>query len=301
MRITIAGDIGSGKTTIAKELAARLGVEMRSTGGIQRQLAAARGISTLELNRLAETDSAIDREIDHYLKTLPDGDLVVESRMAWRFVPNTTRIFLYVLRQEAASRVLRANRQDESYRLLDDAVLQINERRSSEIKRFKKYYNVNIDDLRNYDRVIDTTFVSPDAVVDRILMPDQPHKRPGIWLSPRNLLPTQEPTRLSAQKLQELAISVAKNGFDENRPIAAVYVNHAFYIVEGHNRAGAAVQLGLQFVPLTLVASDDEPYGPHASARGFVENAVTEGAIRAWEDGLDFRYPHPIWRLPHHA
>jgi predicted cytidylate kinase len=301
MRITIAGDIGSGKTTIAGELAARLTVEMRSTGGIQRQLAAARGISTLELNRLAETDSAIDRQIDHYLKTLPDGDLVVESRMAWRFVPNTTRIFLYVLRHEAASRVLRANRQDESYRLLDDAVLQIGERRRSEIKRFKKYYNVNIDDLRNYDRVIDTTFASPDVVVERILTPDLPQRRPAIWLSPRNLLPTQDPTQFSRQRLQDLAISIAKNGIDENRPVAALYVNHAFYIVEGHNRVGAAVQLGLQFVPLTLVASDDEPYGSDASARSFVENAVTEGSIRAWEDLLDFRYAHPIWRLPHHA
>jgi len=301
MRITIAGDIGSGKTTIATELAARLAVEMRSTGGIQRQLAAMRGISTLELNRLAETDSAIDREIDHSLKTLPDGDLVVESRMAWRFVPNTTKIFLYVLRQEAASRVLRANRQDESYRLLDDAVLQIGERRRSEVRRFKKYYNVNIDDLRNYDRVIDTTFASPEIVVERILTPDLLQKRPGIWLSPRNLVPTQEPTCFSAQKLQDLAISIAKNGFDEDRPIAALYVNHAFFIVEGHNRAGAAVQLGLQLVPLTLVAADEEPYGAGASARSLVESAVTEGAIRAWEDVLDFRYPHPIWRLPHHA
>src|SRR6516164_7572426 len=172
MRITIAGDIGSGKTTIARELARHAEVEMCSTGGIQRQLAAARGISTLELNRLAETDPSIDREIDHYLKTLPDGDLVVESRMAWRFVPNTKKIFLYVLKHEAASRILRANRHDESYQLLDDAVHQISERRKSEVKRFKKYYDVNIDNLRNYDRVIDTTFASPKSVAERILTPD---------------------------------------------------------------------------------------------------------------------------------
>src|SRR3974377_446142 len=118
MRITIAGDIGSGKTTIARELARHAAVEMRSTGGIQRQLAAARGITTLELNRLAESDPSIDDEIDGYLKNLPAGDLVVESRMAWRFVPDTSRIFLYVLKQEAANRILRANRDDERYRVL---------------------------------------------------------------------------------------------------------------------------------------------------------------------------------------
>lgn len=301
MRITIAGDIGSGKTTIARELAAHLAVEMRSTGGIQRQLAAARGITTLELNQLAESNSAIDRQIDRYLKTLPDGNLVVELRMAWRFVPDTTKIFLYVLKHEAASRILRANRQDESYRLLDDAAVQIGERRTSEVKRFKKYYDVNIDNLRNYDRVIDTTFASPQSVIERILAPEAPQIRPATWLNPRNLVPTQDPTHFNTQKAQELASSIAKTGFDENRPIGALYVDHAFFIVEGHRRAGAAIQLGLQFIPLTLIACDEEPYGSGLSARRFVENTVTEGAIRAWEDVLNFRYLHPIWRLPHHA
>src|SRR3974377_1204934 len=97
MRITIAGDIGSGKTTIARELARHAEGEMSSTGGIHGQLAAAGGITTLELNRLAETDPAIDEEIDGYLKKLPPGKLVVESRMSWGFVPRPRKNFLYVL------------------------------------------------------------------------------------------------------------------------------------------------------------------------------------------------------------
>jgi CMP/dCMP kinase len=301
MRITIAGDIGSGKTTIARELARRVAVVMRSTGGIQRQLAAARGITTLELNRLAETDSSIDNQIDNYLKTLPNGNLVVESRMAWRFVPNTKKIFLYVLKHEAANRILRANRDDESYRLLDDAVFQISERRKSEVKRFKKYYHVNIDNLRNYDRVIDTTLASPESVVERILRPDLLQNNPGIWLNPRNLVPTQGTTHLNDQKMRELASSIAKTGIDESRPIAVLYVNHAFFIVDGHARAGAAIRLGLEFVPLTLRACEDEPYLSGSTARSFVESAVTESMIRAWEKAMNFHYPHPIWRLPHHA
>jgi ParB-like chromosome segregation protein Spo0J len=125
--------------------------------------------------------------------------------------------------------------------------------------------------------------------------------KPGIWLSPRNLVPTQDQTHFNAQKLQELASSIAKNGFDENRPIGALYVNHAFFIVEGHRRAGAAIQLGLEFVPLMLIACEDEQYIPGSSARNFIENTLTEGTIRAWEDAMNFHYPHPIWRLPHHA
>ena len=121
-RISIAGDIGSGKSTIAKAVAARIGVEPLSTGGIQRQLAAARGINTLELNRLAEADPSIDQKIDDYLRALPDGPLVVESRMAWHFVPGTCRVFLYILPAAAAERILGASRSDESYRHMEEAI-----------------------------------------------------------------------------------------------------------------------------------------------------------------------------------
>jgi CMP/dCMP kinase len=298
MRITIAGDIGSGKTTIARELARHVSVEVCSTGGIQRQLAAARGITTLELNRLAETDASIDDQIDTYLKMLPSGDLVVESRMAWRFVPNSRKIFLYVLKQEAASRILRANRDDERYRLLDDAVFHISERRKSELKRFMQYYDVNIDDLRNYDRVIDTTFAAPQTVVDRILRPDSLQNTPGIWLNPKNLVPTRDIRQRNGRKVLQLADSIAKIGFDESQTIQALYVNHTFFIVDGHGRAGAAIRLGLEYVPLTLTACEDEVYLPGVTARRFVEDAVTESMIGDWENITSFHYPHPIWKLP---
>ena len=296
MRITIAGDIGSGKTTIAGELAAHARAELFSTGGIQRQLAAARGITTLELNRLAETDASIDQQIDSYLQTLPQGDLVVESRMAWRFVPNARKIFLYVLRQEAARRILQAKRNAESYQLLEDAVLQITERRKSELKRFQKYYRVNIDELRNYDRVIDTTFAMPTAVVGRVLSPDFLRYRPGIWLNPKNLLPTRAMQHHNDGELLQLASSIGESGFDESQPIEVLYVDHAFFIVEGHRRAGASIRAGLEYVPLKLVAADDELYAGGLAARRFVEQTVTDRLVREWEDVVNFRYPYPIWK-----
>ena len=297
MRITVAGDIGSGKTTIARELASHAAAEMYSTGGIQRQLAAARGITTLDLNRLAETDPSIDDQIDSYLKNLPAGNLVVESRMAWRFVPGTKKIFLYVLKQAAAERILRANRQDESYSLLDDAVLQISERRKSEIKRFGKYYGVNIDDLRNYDRVIDTTYASPQAVVDRILKPDSLKERPGIWLNPRNLVATRGMRHVDQQRLLEIARRIAESGFLEDHPLDALYVDHTFFVADGHARFAAAVRLNLEYVPLRLLACEGEPYRAGLTARRFVEQAVNETMVRDWESAMGFRYPHPIWRI----
>jgi predicted cytidylate kinase len=301
MRISIAGDIGSGKTTIAAELARQIGAQLCSTGGIQRQLAAARRITTLELNRLAENDASIDEQIDGYLKALSGGDLVVESRMAWRFVPDTRKIFLYVLKQEAATRILRANRSDESYGMVDDAMAQISERRKSELKRFCKYYGVNIDDLRNYDRVIDTTFAPPSSVVARILTPDSLQARPGIWLSPKNLVPTSSPRPAEDDGVGQLAKSFARSGFDETHPVEVLYVNHAFFIVDGHRRAEASLRAGLEFVPAALRACEDEICVDGVTARRFVEDSVTPDMIRAWEAANNFQYPHPIWKIPARA
>ena len=106
LRVTIAGDIGSGKSTVAKRLAELVGVDALSTGGIQRQLAQKRGLTVLELNKLAEEDASIDRDIDSYLMGLSPGDLVVESRMAWHFVPDTLKTYLYISDKAAARRIL---------------------------------------------------------------------------------------------------------------------------------------------------------------------------------------------------
>jgi CMP/dCMP kinase len=297
-RITIAGDIGSGKTTVARTLAERVGVEALSTGGIQRQLAFARGITTLELNKLAENDGSIDHEIDGYLKKLPDGNLVVESRMAWHFVPDTLKVFLYVVPQEAARRIFDAGRNDEIYKGLDDALAYIAERRRSEIARFKKYYNVNIDDLRNYDLVVDTTYGKPAAIADMIMRPQESRFPPSILVNPRNLIPTQNIRDLKPDVVEGVSASIKAGGFDADRPIMAVYVDHAFYVTDGHKRAAAAVRQALDYVPIMLVAAEDEASIRGLSARQYVQDTVRDSWIYDWENALGFRYDHAIWRSP---
>ena len=297
VRITIAGDIGSGKTTVARTVAERLRVEPLSTGGIQRQLAMARGITTLELNRLAETDGSIDEEIDNYLKRLPAGDLVVESRMAWHFVPYTRNIFLYIVRHKAAQRILVANRNDEVYQNLGDATTYIARRRQSEVLRFEKYYSVNIDDLRNYDLLIDTSFRSPGEIAHNILTHGKLNFRPTILLDPRNLVPTQGIRDLNPHVVEQILEAIRSRGFDHGHAISTIYVNHTFYITDGHNRVAAAIKAGIDFVPLKLLASEDEDYISGLSARSYVRDSVSDSGIYDWEDVVGFKYEYPIWRV----
>jgi cytidylate kinase len=63
-KITLTGDLGSGKSAVSSILCEITGFEYLSTGRIQRKIAENMGMDTLELNRLADTDPSIDERID---------------------------------------------------------------------------------------------------------------------------------------------------------------------------------------------------------------------------------------------
>ena len=62
--ITITGDLGSGKSTVAKLIAEKTGMEYFSTGKIQRKIAEELKIDTLELNKRGKEDKSTDNLID---------------------------------------------------------------------------------------------------------------------------------------------------------------------------------------------------------------------------------------------
>ena len=59
MIITLNGDEGSGKTTIAKKIAEAVGYQRITTGEIFREMSKKRGLSLVEYLKLGETDPTI--------------------------------------------------------------------------------------------------------------------------------------------------------------------------------------------------------------------------------------------------
>ena len=84
MLLTVSGPPGSGKSTVAEGIAVRLGLEYISGGTVFRKIAEDRGISVGELNKVAEDDDSIDRELDENIKqiALVKDNAVIESRLA---------------------------------------------------------------------------------------------------------------------------------------------------------------------------------------------------------------------------
>ena len=169
--ITITGHLGSGKSTIAQMLADQMGWFYYSTGMAQRTIAEKRGISTTALNRLAISDPTIDYEIDAVFKNPPWGKkpCVVDSRLAFHFIPNSFKVCLRVEPMVAAERVFKAKRANENYKNVQEAAEYLKKRRQLEKKHFIQNYSVDVDDDSQFDLIIDTTSLTPKQVCQRII------------------------------------------------------------------------------------------------------------------------------------
>ena len=171
-KITLTGDLGSGKSVVSRILCEKTGFDYISTGYIQRQLAQEMGIDTLEMNRLADTDPSIDQRIDSIFVSLGDDPhgYVVDSRMAWFFLPDSFKIFLQTEPAVAAARIFRdPNRSSELYANEEEAIQKIMARKQSENARFLAKYGADCANLHNFDLVIDTNQRSQQEVARLIL------------------------------------------------------------------------------------------------------------------------------------
>lgn len=168
--ITLSGDIGSGKSSVAAELKNLTGFDIIGTGKIQRAIAERRGVTTLELNKISETDRSIDDEIDNYVITMgkTSDNLIIDSRLAWHFIPDAFKVYLSVDPMVGAERVFSAFRSDENNPTLEATLENNLKRQEIEDQRFYRLYNVHFRNHDNYDLVIDTSISSPEAIAGRI-------------------------------------------------------------------------------------------------------------------------------------
>lgn len=171
MRIAISGKAGSGKSTVSNLLSEKLNLKHYSIGDLMRSMASEKGITLLQLNRLAEKDKSIDFELDDKLKELgkSKNDFIVDGRLTAFFIPNAElRIFLETDDKVRAERILKSRRHQEKGSL-KDVLKNIRTREQSEKKRYRKYYGIDYTSKRLYNLVIDTTSLSPAEVVAKIV------------------------------------------------------------------------------------------------------------------------------------
>ncbi len=168
--VTLSGDIGGGKSSVARILKETLGYQLISAGGIQREIAASMGLTTLQLNEWSAEDRSVDDKIDSHTKMLgqTSDHIIVDSRLAWHFIPDAYKVFLSVDPAVGAERVFEASRSDEFHGSLTEALENNRSRTRLEAVRYRTLYGIELRDYRNYDLVVDTSFASPDDVAATI-------------------------------------------------------------------------------------------------------------------------------------
>lgn len=175
MHISLTGRLGSGKSTVAKLIAAKYGYEIHSTGTALRKIAADLNMTALEFNRLMTSDPKYDYMIDEETKRISidraEDKIIYDSRMAWNFAVKSFKVYLYVDTLVSAKRIMADPDRGavESYSSVEDAVNQIEARMMEENKRYKQIYNVDHLDLNNFDLVIDTENHLPDEVCELVM------------------------------------------------------------------------------------------------------------------------------------
>ena len=171
MIITISGKAGSGKSTVAKEVAKKLGLKHYSVGDLMRQLAKEKKMSLNELSRLAEKDKSIDMELDKKTIELRAADnFVIDGRLTSYFLPYAgLKVFLDCDDEVRAERILKDKRSDEKSKNLRELIKKIRQREQSERKRYDNLYNIDSHDKKLYNLIIDTTKLSINEVIEKIL------------------------------------------------------------------------------------------------------------------------------------
>lgn len=186
MIITITGNHGSGKSTVAKILASILNYERIYAGGIFRSMSKDSKHNPKNLAfedwyaSLAE-DPKIDLQVDQMIADAAKerDNLILEGKVA--FIANShgkkkLDIFIAVDKKEGARRIFEQKLKNASergeekvYYHIDQAIKEIEQRLNVEKERYISLYGIDITNMNHYQLFIDSTNLTPEQVVGKIL------------------------------------------------------------------------------------------------------------------------------------
>jgi predicted cytidylate kinase len=167
--ITVSGPPGSGTTTTAEHVAARLEVDLVPGGEVFRAMARERGQTLAQFGRHAADHPEVDVELDSRLADRARrGGVIIESRLAGWIARNeglaAVAVYLTCAPEVRAQRV--GVRDGVS---LAQAVAENAEREAVERDRYLAVYGIDLADLSVYDLVLDSGALTPSELADNIV------------------------------------------------------------------------------------------------------------------------------------
>lgn len=195
---------------------------------------------------------------------------IFDSRMAFYNIPEAFSVRLTANAKVAGERLFNDSTRgkEDIYSSVEEAEQERENRRITEIKRYKKLYNVDLEDKDNYDLIIDTSYSSVEDIADTILECEKCYEEEKYfgktWQSPLKMIPCQDlmetynPQPGSSLTLENLKDDILEVGYYPDSEIEIYRINGIDYISEGHHRNFASIWAGKTLVPyIDLMETED--------------------------------------------
>jgi len=281
--ISITGDLGSGKSTIAKNICNILSLKYLSTGSIQRELAAEMGMNTLEFNKYSNENKEIDQYIDQKLIDINEANetYVLDSRLGWHFVNKSFKIYVMAMDEVAASRVLKDSSRigEPNAKDLQGKILELRERREIENTRFENIYGIRPSIFQDFDIIIDTSTATIEQITALVLdlykkhCSHEPYER--IWLSPIRLLPTKN-----------LKVTSVREAID------CVLYERNFFIINGHEKVIQLISENIQLIPVKILGKNEDYIDETVSIISYLKENFSQTELKKWEKENNLQFYH---------
>lgn len=169
LSVTISGLSGSGTTTVGKLVSKKINLPFISAGDVFRELAKKREMSIIDFVEYTRSHPNIDIEVDNrQIEIAKLKSVVLEGRLTGILASKnkipSIKIWLEAPLEIRAQRV--SCRENKTVTQTKKEILK---RDRFDEERYQKIYDIDINDLSYYTKIIDTTKNKPDAISNFIV------------------------------------------------------------------------------------------------------------------------------------
>ncbi|MBI5127100.1 AAA family ATPase [Candidatus Roizmanbacteria bacterium] len=168
-KITISGKICTGKTTLLRYLEKRLKWPAFMTGQLFRDYASKQ---KLNLEGAEEQSENLTKVVDYKVRDMlhAQGNLIVDGWMSGLMANKLPDILKILLICKDDIRYKRFSKREKI--ALKEAKEKVEDRQNSWFVKIKKIHKINVKeftDKKNYNLIIDTSYITPQAVLKQVL------------------------------------------------------------------------------------------------------------------------------------
>ncbi len=172
MILSISGLHGTGKSTIGKLIADKLGIQYYSTGQAFRDLAQEMNMTLEEYSKYVEENPEIDKDLDNKIIGIAKkGNIIIDSQLSG-YILKSVADFKVLLICPLEVRIKRMTERDNT--TYEQKLKETKLREKSELERFKHLYNIDLSDQKEiqhiYDLILNTKNLTVEKIVEKILL-----------------------------------------------------------------------------------------------------------------------------------